>query len=266
MNFLRDLFDRLRKKLAAILPVLLAAIVVFAVVWLISYLLTPAFPDEWQEILTLAGSGVWIEARARFRVILESSDLGIEITFILLQAVQVLIAPIPGQLVGLIGGYLFGFWYGLLLTMIGLTLGSAIAMLLGRLFGAQVVRRFVPADLMAKVDNLISGGGLSNFFVIFLLPSLPDDAICFVAGMTRLSLWKLILVMILGRLPGMAVLAFIGSSAGESSTLGWTIFAIAMMASLVLWLYSEELEARFFPGPEKGGTGDKSANPPVVGN
>jgi len=246
MSFLYAFLDRLRKKLLSIVPVVLGGVVVFAVAWVVLYFVTPMLPDAWQEALALAGAGDWREARDRFREILESSELGVEIGFIVFQALQVIVAPIPGQLAGLLGGYLFGFWYGLLLTMTGLTIGSFIAMCLGRLFGVQVVRRFVPAELMAKLDHLIARGGLFNFLVIFVLPVLPDDAICFVAGMTRLSLWKLMVVMIVGRLPGMAVLNYVGASAGEGWNGGWIVFAVAMLISFVLWLYSEELEERVF--------------------
>lgn len=253
MTVLRDLLDRLRKKLWSIAPVLLASAVIFGVAWLLLYLCTPMLPDQWQEALALAGAGNWTDARVRFKEILEASGWGIEIAFIAFQALQVIVAPIPGQIAGLLGGYLFGFWQGLLLTMTGLAIGSSIAMSLGRLFGVQIVRRFVPADLMAKLDNLICQGGLWNFFVIFLLPALPDDAVCFVAGMTRLSLWKLLLVMLLGRLPGMAVLCFVGTSAGEGWSGGWIVFAIAMSVSFALWLYSDELETRVFGAADPPG-------------
>jgi len=247
----RAILDRLRRKLISIAPVVLAAVAIFLVAWLLLYLVTPFLPQDWQDVLELLNRGDWHEARDQLRVILESSEMPIEIPFVLVQALQVIVAPIPGQLAGLLGGYLFGFWYGLFLTMVGLTIGSWIAMLLGRLFGVQIVRRFVPTDTMAQMDDLISRGGLWNFLVIFILPGLPDDAVCFVAGLTRLSLWKLMVMMFIGRLPGMAVLCFVGSSAGEGASEGYVVFAVAMGASLVLWLFSEELEAWVFGGEKK---------------
>jgi uncharacterized membrane protein YdjX (TVP38/TMEM64 family) len=243
---LRAFFTRLRDKLLPMIPVLLIAAAVFGVAWILTMLITPFLPERWQVILTLLQDGDWHTARDKLREALESSVLAVELAFILLQALQVIIAPIPGQLAGLLGGYLFGFWKGLTLTMLGLTLGSLAAMLLGRAFGEQVVRRFVPADLMGKLDTLISQGGLWNFFVIFLLPALPDDAVCFVAGLTRLRIWQLIAVMFLGRLPGMAVLCYVGQSAAEDVGAGSIVFGIAMAISAVAWFFSEELEARLF--------------------
>jgi uncharacterized membrane protein YdjX (TVP38/TMEM64 family) len=140
-----------------------------------------------------------------------------------------------------VGGWLFGFWHGLLLTMIGLTLGSVIAISLGRLLGKHVVRKFVPAKFVAKFDALVARGGLWNFFLIFLLPVFPDDAACLLAGLTQLPLWKLVGVCLLGRLPGMAVLCYVGDSAGES-TVAKVVFGVAMALSLVVWLYSAEIE------------------------
>lgn len=227
----------------------------FGVAWLLVVLVTPYLPQRWQEVLALLNGGDWREARDQLRGILEASGVAIELAFIGLQALQVIIAPIPGQLAGLLGGYLFGFWYGLLLTMTGLAIGSLVAMSLGRLFGEQVVRRFVPTDLMAKLDNLISQGGLWNFFVIFLLPALPDDAVCFVAGLTRLSLWKLMLVMLSGRLPGMAVLCYVGNSAAEDWSQGAIVFTIAMSVSAAVWFFSEECEAWVMGSREKSGDG-----------
>lgn len=242
-------FTRLRDKLLPMIPVLLIALAVFGVGWLLMLVVTPYLPERWQNILAQLEAGEWREARDQLRESLESSVLAIELAFILLQALQVIIAPIPGQLAGFLGGYLFGFWKGLTLTMIGLMLGSLAAMLLGRAFGEGVVRRFVPANLMARLDNLIAQGGLWNFFVIFLLPALPDDAVCFVAGLTRLSLWKLLIVVFLGRLPGMAVLCYVGQSAAEDMGAASIVFAIAMVISAVAWFFSDELEAWLFGKP-----------------
>lgn len=99
----------------------------------------------------------------------------------------------------------------------------------------------LPRKHLERFDELIGGGGLWNFFLIFLLPVFPDDAACFLAGLTRLSIWKLAGVAVIGRLPGMAVLAFIGTEAGKQSMLAYVVLGMAL--SVVLWLYSDEAEA-----------------------
>ena len=246
MSYLHALVGRLLRKLLAMAPILLASLVFFLICWGVLYLCMPLLPVRWQETIALLNDGDWRQARDAVREILDSTGTALELGFVALQTLQVLIAPIPGQLAGLAGGWIFGFWYGLLLTMIGLAIGSLLAMSLGRLFGEQIVRRFVPSDLMTKLDQLISQGGLWNFFIIFLLPALPDDAVCFVAGLTRLNLGKLLAVMFVGRLPGMAVLCYVGATAADDSPLGVVVLSVAMGVSLVLWLFSEDIEAWFF--------------------
>jgi len=61
------------------------------------------------------------------------------VIFIGLQALQVIIAPIPGELTGILGGYIFGEWVGLFYSTIGLTLGSVVAFADGRWLGAHYV-------------------------------------------------------------------------------------------------------------------------------
>ena len=84
-----------------------------------------------------------------------------------------------------------------------------------------------------------------SFFLIFLLPAFPDDAVCFMAGLTRLPLLHLLLVCTLGRLPGTAVLTFVGAGAGGGTTQAYLVLGAAMVLAFGVWLWSEELEALF---------------------
>lgn len=163
--------------------------------------------------------------------------------FIGFQILQVVIAPIPGQVVALAGGFVFGMWKGLWLTMLGLTLGSFIAMGLSRLLGVKFVRRFVSQSLLNRFDNLTANGGYTTFFMIFLLPALPDDAVCFMAGLTKLKLLPLSIVCLLGRTPGMAVLSLVGNSLSSGLTTGVKVlFVVMMLLSVVLWLFWEYVQ------------------------
>ncbi len=239
------IYLRLRTKVIALLPLVLGSLVLLAVLSLLLYLIAPLLPDSYQLIVRQMQSGDWAGGRLALIQLLDSFGASKAYAFVALQVLQVLIAPIPGQLLGLLAGYVFGFWKGLLLTMIGLTLGSFIAMGLSRLFGDFFVRKLVPPAILAKFDYLVDAGGLWSFFLLFLLPALPDDAICLIAGLTRLRLWKLLLVCLIGRLPGMAVLAFVGSSAGSNMSLANAVLTIALAIAAVLWLFSDEVEAYF---------------------
>lgn len=235
---------RAHKKLRPLVPIILGALLVLGVMIGLMSLSLPYLPQPYQDTIRLVQNGDWTTGRAQLTAMLDGFGTTQSVAFITLQILQVLLAPIPGQLLGLLGGYLFGFWHGLGLTMLGLTIGSGIALGLARLFGEQIVRRLVPESIFARFDSLVREGGLWNFFLIFLLPALPDDAVCLLAGLTRLPLAKLLLVCVVGRLPGMAVLTFVGANVGTHPALANVLLSAALGVAIVLWFFSEEVEVQ----------------------
>jgi uncharacterized membrane protein YdjX (TVP38/TMEM64 family) len=81
------------------------------------------------------------------------------IGFILLQAMQVVAAPIPGEVTGLLGGYLYGPVLGVVISTIGLTIGSYFAFALSRYFGRPFVERFVSKTVIDRFDYLLRHKG-----------------------------------------------------------------------------------------------------------
>jgi uncharacterized membrane protein YdjX (TVP38/TMEM64 family) len=132
------------------------------------------------------------------------------VAFIGLQVLQVIVAPIPGQVLALAGGYVFGPALGLTYSLIGATIGSAIAFGLSRRFGRPTVERLVHPRTLETVDRFLEDHGRVAVFLVFLVPGLPDDALCFVCGLTPLPLRTLIVLSALGRIPGYALLALAG--------------------------------------------------------
>jgi uncharacterized membrane protein YdjX (TVP38/TMEM64 family) len=123
------------------------------------------------------------------------------ITLIVLQIIQVVLAPIPGQVLAAVAGYLFGPWWGTLYNMIGIGIGSAVAFWLSRRYGRTYVERFIDDEAMGAFDGFVERHGLLSLFILFLVPGLPDDALCFLGGLTPIPLWKLVVVAIVGRAP-----------------------------------------------------------------
>jgi len=230
------------KRLASLAVVLLAAALFSGVLLGALALLRPLLPAEAQEFLRHLSDTDLESGKAALVGVFNQLGPWRHLAFVGIQVLQVFFAPIPGQLTGFLGGFLFGFWPGLALTMGGLLLGSAGAMLFSRRLGRPFVRRIVGEELFAKFGYLIEGGGLFSYFMLFLLPALPDDAICFVAGLSDLPLRKLMGVCFLGRLPGMAVLTLAGASVGWSSPGATGVFVGAMILSVIIWLYQDEIE------------------------
>ncbi|MBO2521411.1 MAG: hypothetical protein CW345_06370 [Firmicutes bacterium] len=253
--FFIDLWRRLRRKIAAMVPLVLGAAAFALVLAGVIYVLSPLLPEEYRAVLQLIHEGDWEASRLTLSELFDGYGPAKAWIFVGLQMLQVLFAPVPGQLVGLLGGYLFGFWHGLLLTMAGLVAGSLLAMLLGRWLGERLVRRAVPKPVLEKFDYLVTQGGLWNFFMLYLLPALPDDALCFVAGLTRWPIVQLLAVSAAGRLPGMAVLVYVGASVGSGGRGAQAVLACAMLLAAALWLYSEEAESYFYRLSRRGAPG-----------
>lgn len=166
--------------------------------------------------------------------------------FIILQVIQVIFAPLPGQVAGLAGGYLYGFFFGTLYTMIGTVLGSLFAFSLSRRFGRPFVEKMVKDEVLERFDYITREKALFPLFLIFLLPIFPDDAICFLAGLTKIPIWKLVLIAAIGRFPGMLVLNLAGAGiAGTNSILALIVFGMALLVSVPIFLLRKKIEMVF---------------------
>ena len=165
------------------------------------------------------------------------------IVFIIIQVAQVLLAPIPGQITGFVAGYLFGWWKGTLFAMLGLALGSLIAFSLARTFGRPFVEKVLDKTVLKKFDYVSTHKGPFTLFMFFLLPAFPDDALCFIAGLSVLPIRHFMAIMILGRLPGMLLLSLTGSGVAQNDAKIAIIFlSILLIASAFGWWYRKDIE------------------------
>lgn len=179
----------------------------------------------------------------RARQVVEDFGVWGPLVFIGMQTVQVLLAPIPGQVSGLVGGFLFGTTWGVVYTMIGAAIGFTLLFLLAKRFGRPLAERLVKPETLDRFDHLAQRGGVLVLFFVFLLPAFPDDVISLVAGMTPIRLRTLILVSLAGRFPGYLVLSATGNGvAFENINLilvlvGATVLIFGLAYWNRAWLY-----------------------------
>lgn len=165
------------------------------------------------------------------------------LAYIGLYIAQTIVAPIPGQVLNFVAGYLFGFVPGILYTWLGLTLGSITALLLARYLGRPLVQRLVAPAALAKLDRLAARRGLLFFLAVFLIPGLPDDIACFAAGLTSLPLLALIAVSAIGRLPSVVAAVWLGANAYQLPWQGWLILiGLTVVFVLLAWRYGERCQ------------------------
>lgn len=187
--------------------------------------------------------------RAR-QLIADSGPWG-PVIFMLLQLVQVVIAPIPGQVTGFVGGYLFGPVWGTIYATIGATVGFTLVFLLARALGRPFVEYFVDAKLLTKFDYLASKRGPIILFFIFLLPAFPDDIVCYIAGLTKIKIRTLIFISFIGRLPGNALLAITGAGVADANIRLVVVLVLIMLAITVVGIWQRKNIERWVQGLAK---------------
>jgi uncharacterized membrane protein YdjX (TVP38/TMEM64 family) len=185
------------------------------------------------------------ENRLALRQFVRDQGLWGPIVLIVIFALQVIIVPLPGQLAGLAGGFLYGILIGTGLTVLGTAIGSYAVFWLSRRYGRPFVEHIVDKDDLERYDKKInSSRGVMVLFMMFLLPMFPDDLICYIAGLTKIRMRTLVLISTVGRLPGFLVLSMVGSGVAEQNSLvAIVVFAIAMAASITVYFFREKLQA-----------------------
>ena len=208
----------------------------------------------------------------RDQVVLAVQSFGFfaPLIYVILQIVQTVAAPIPGQVVGSVGGFLFGPW-GILWTLIGSLIGDYIVFRLARRFGRPLLEKLFSAATIKKFDFIIdSKSAPLILFAIFLLPGFPDDVVCYIAGLTKLPIRQLMLLVGLGRLPTIVLVNYLG--AGLSSNLGLVVaISVLMVFFLGLIAWKREAIIKFFkrrdqskpaqPTNSKAPTSDRASAP-----
>lgn len=120
------------------------------------------------------------------------------VIFLLLQIVQVVLPIIPGGASCLAGVLLFGSIYGFIYNYIGMIIGSTIVFLLSRKYGIKFVKKICDEEKVDKYVGYIRKKKFEKIFIIcILLPGFPDDLLCYVAGVSKLSLKRFLIILLL---------------------------------------------------------------------
>jgi uncharacterized membrane protein YdjX (TVP38/TMEM64 family) len=193
-------------------------------------------------------SGIWEFFSSRQRIVTFLDSLGpfAVLGFIALQVLQVVAAPIPGEVTGLIGGYLYGPVIGVVWSTIGLTLGSYIAFALARTFGRPFVERFVEKSIMRRFDYLLHHKGAFLVFLLFLIPGTPKDYLCYILGLGHLTTTEFLVIGGVGRLFGTILLTVGGDLIRHHQYRNFSILAgITIIVIMVVLIFKGKLERLF---------------------
>ena len=167
---------------------------------------------------------------------------GAPLVFMALQILQVLLAPVPGEMTGFLGGYLFGALRGTIYSTIALGLGSMLNFGIGRVLGERFVRRWIPRDKFIRYDLLLRQKGLLVIFSLFVFPGFPKDWLCLFLGLSTMPLRVFVFLAAVGRIPGTLLLSLQGHYLFEQNYYflgGLLILSLVMV--LVAFCYRDRL-------------------------
>lgn len=155
--------------------------------------------------------------------------------FIILQAFQVVFAPIPGELTGVVGGFIFGAGPGILYSSIGLTVGSIIAFFAARIIGLPLVKLVVSEESLEKFGFLTRRKGIMISLAFFIIPGFPKDILSYILGLSPMRWLTFVVVCTLGRIPGTIMLSFSGSAVYDEN---WTLLiAMSVICLIAIGLF-----------------------------
>lgn len=233
-------------------------------------------PGWARPVLTLAGiallivAGKAVDAPERLRDALEWAQqmgwLGVGVFVGLYIAACVLF--LPGSILTLGAGVVFGVVKGSIIVSIASTLGATAAFLTGRYLARGWVGARIEGNAKFKaIDDAIGREGWRIVGLARLSPIFPFNLLNYAFGVTRVPLGQYVLASWIGMMPGTIMYVYLGSLAGNLATLGgvgdqartpaqWTLYAIGLLATVAVTVYVTRIARRALN--QKIETGDNS--------
>jgi uncharacterized membrane protein YdjX (TVP38/TMEM64 family) len=166
------------------------------------------------------------------------------LVFVGVQMFQVVFFFVPGEIPQVAGGYMFGLLNGTLLSMAGITLGASFNFAISRVLGVPFVNALFSSQKVKQARRIANAPKARlSFFLFFLIPGIPKDILCYVAGLSAMRIHVFLLFSTLGRIPGIVGSALIGDAAADSRwILAGTVFFVAVVLFAVGFLFRERIQ------------------------
>ena len=178
---------------------------------------------------------------------IQSYGIFAPLLFVLLQVIQIVVAFIPGGPIPMIGGAVFGMVPGILLSLAGSFLGTAIVYYLVQWIGRPLLNLFVKEEHLERFSFLKNRRKMERIvFLLFLCPGLPKDALTYIVAFNKtIPPLPLFFLTTIARFPAMALTVKMGSSLWEGN---WKMVAlvigililIAVAGGLIRWHHKKK--------------------------
>lgn len=191
------------------------------------------------HIFEEGGPGLMVERLRR------TGPLGVFVLFGL-QFLQIVVAFIPGEVVQLAAGLMYGPWLGTLVILVGCVFSSAVVYQLVHKLGAPFVQGMVSTRHMERFRTFEESGKLDIFvFILFLIPGLPKDVFTYLVPLTTMEMKRFLILTTVGRIPGVfaSTLAANGLAEGDYFS-SIVILAVVAAIAVVAILFHEPIMAK----------------------
>lgn len=170
----------------------------------------------------------------RLREIVTSAGILGPIVIVLLKMSTIIVVPLGGGPIYAIAGAVFGFWSGLLFTLIGDLIGFSVAFYISRLWGRPLVQFLVPKAQLPAVENiLVRGGALRSFIKARIAFVALPEVFAYAAGLSAVSFLVFLPIQIIPHIPTVALIVFFGDALLAGNPV-YLVSATALAAALMI--------------------------------
>ena len=166
----------------------------------------------------------------RLRELVEAAGWSGVMVFVVGYAVLVLL-PTPASLLTILGGALFGVWWGTLLAWAGALLGAYGGFLLGRRLGRPAVDRLLRGRLQ-QADRVLARHGLVAVLAVRLVPLFPFTPLNYASGLLGVRRRDYVLGTAVGIVPGALAYAAVGASGADPRGIAVGVAGLVVLALL----------------------------------
>jgi len=198
-------------------------------------LFLPALAALWILREPIAEMWAWFGDRNAVASSMEQAGLWGPAVLFILFVLQVFLAFIPGQALMIACGYLYGFWGGFLLSWLSLVAGGEVAFVLARRYGRSFAEKWVAPEALTRWDKAAEGQGIGFFAVTLVMPLIPNDAMCYVAGLGKISRRRFFAANLLGRGMACTFTSAAGALGGNISPQGWMVLIAIFVLVGICW-------------------------------
>ena len=169
-----------------------------------------------------------------------------------MQFLQIVVAFIPGEVVQLAAGLMYGPWLGALIILVGCVISSTIIYKLVHALGAPFVQGMVSTEHLEKFRAFEKSGKLDIVvFILFLIPGMPKDVFTYIVPLTDMPYKKFITLTTIGRIPGVVGSTYAAAGFANGEIVGPIIVLVVLaVIAVVAIVFRDKIIGAFHKGED----------------